>query len=366
MTAVVAFIGTKAQYIKTAPVLHGLDAAGIAYRLVDSGQHAALAGHLRDELGLRAPDVRLGGSGDVESIPRAVGWALGLAASLRSRRRLRRDVFGPGAQLCLVHGDTPSTLLATLMARRAGVRVAHLEAGLRSRSLLHPFPEELIRLVVMRLAQVLFAPDATAVANLRALRVRGRVVAVPGNTSADAVTGALAAGRPPPGSGPAVVTMHRVENLHRPAAVDGFVALVERIAATMPTRFVVHGPTAPALAKRGHDARMAAAGVQVGPLVPHGEFVHALAAAPLVVTDGGSIQEECARLGVPTLLWRARTERPDGLGANVVLSAYDPATVDAFLADPERWRRPPAGDGGPSPAAAIVEGIAAELARPGR
>jgi UDP-N-acetylglucosamine 2-epimerase len=360
---VVAFIGTKAQYIKTAPVLHGLDNAGIAWRLVDSGQHAALAGQLRDELHLPPPDVSLGGTGDVQSIPEAAAWALRLTAKLVSRRRLRAEVFGPDATLCLVHGDTPSTLLATLMARRAGLRVAHLEAGLRSHSLLHPFPEELIRLVVMRLAHVLFAPDDTAVANLRALRVRGRVLAVPGNTSTDALGAALAAGRPEPGSGPAVVTMHRVENLHRPAALDGFVAVVERIAATTPTRFVVHGPTGPALARRGHTARIAAAGVEVGPLVPHHEFVHALAAAPLVVTDGGSIQEECARLGVPTLLWRARTERPDGLNTNIVLSRYDPSTVDAFLANPGRWRHPPTDDNGPSPATAIVDAIATELAR---
>ncbi|MBA2283832.1 MAG: UDP-N-acetylglucosamine 2-epimerase [Acidimicrobiia bacterium] len=365
MSQVVAFIGTKAQYIKTAPVLHGLDRAGIGYRLVDSGQHATLATQLRDELQLRAPAVRLGGDGDVESLPQAAWWALRLAGSLASRRRLRADVFGPDTRLVLVHGDTPSTLLATLLARRAGLRVAHLEAGLRSHSLLHPFPEELIRLVVMRLAHVLFAPDQVAVDNLRALRVRGRVVAVPGNTSRDAVTAALVAGRPAGSTGPAVVTMHRVENLHRPAALDGFVDLVERIAAVMPTRFVVHGPTGPALAKRGLDARLAAAGVSVGPLVPHGDFVRALAAAPLVVTDGGSIQEECARLGVPTLLWRARTERPDGLDANVVLARYDPATVDAFLADPDRWRRPPAADATTSPAAAIVDGIVADLARSG-
>ncbi len=365
MSEVVAFIGTKAQYIKTAPVLHGLEAAAIPYRLVDSGQHAALATQLRDELGLRAPDVRLGGADDVESLPQAAWWALRLAGSLLSARRLRRDVFGPDARLVLVHGDTPSTLLATLLARRAGLRVAHLEAGLRSHSLLHPFPEEIIRLVVMRLAHVLFAPDRVAVDNLRDLRVRGRVVPVPGNTSSDAVSAALTAGQPVAGSGPAVVTMHRVENLHRPAALDGFVDLVERIAAHMPTRFVVHGPTGPALAKRGLDARLRAAGVAFGPLVPHGEFVRALAAAPLVVTDGGSIQEECARLGVPTLLWRARTERPDGLDANVVLAGYDPAVVDAFLADPERWRRPPVPDAATSPAAAIVDGIAAELSRPG-
>lgn len=355
MPAVCAFIGTKAQYIKTAPVLHALERLGVEYRLIDSGQHAELAVGMRRDLGLREPDVSLGGSRDVTSIPAAMLWAIGLARLLLSRRRLRSEIFGHDARLCLVHGDTPSTLLSTLLARRAGLRVAHLEAGLRSRSLLHPFPEEIIRLVVMRLSHVLFAPSAEAVANLGRMRLRrdARVVAVDGNTSADAVARLdLAAA---PGSGPAVVTMHRVENLHRSSAVEGFVALVERIAATCPVRFVVHGPTEEALTKAGVWGRLDAAGVTRTPLLPHHEFVALLAAAPLVVTDGGSIQEECALLGVPTLLWRSRTERPDGLAANVVLSRYDSAIVGDFLADPERWRRPPIPRPAVSPAERIAE-----------
>lgn len=365
MTALVAFIGTKAQYIKTAPVLHALDAAGISYRLVDSGQHSALAASFRDELGLRSPDVRLGGSRDVESVPQAIAWALRLAASLGSRRYLREEVFGREASLCLVHGDTPSTLLATLMARRAGLRVVHLESGLRSRSPLHmfPFPEEGIRVLVMHLADVLVAPDKTAVANLSQMRVRARVVAVPGNTSAEALARAADGGLPEAGSGPAIATMHRVENLHRRSTLRGFVALLERISSTTPALFVVHGPTARALAKSGLGARLSAAGVELRPLLPYVQFVRNLAAAPFVVTDGGSIQEECARLGVPTLLWRACSERPDGLGANVVLSRYDPATVDGFLSDPQRWRRPPAIQVWISPAAATVAAIAIELDR---
>ncbi len=362
MTAVVAFLGTKAQYIKTAPVLRALDAEGIPYRLVDSGQHSAFAESLRDELGVRAPDVRLGGARNVESIPQAVIWALRLAALLGSRGRLRRKIFGSEATMCLVHGDTPSTLLAALMARRAGLRVVHLESGLRSGSLLHPFPEEVIRMLVTHLARLLVAPDDAAVENLSRMRIRGRVVAVPGNTSAEALAAAVAGGLPEPGSGLAIATMHRVENLHHRRALEGFVDLVERVSRTMPTRFVVHGPTAHALARSGLGDRLVAAGIETQPLMPYFEFVRSLAASPLVLTDGGSIQEECARLGVPTLLWRKRTERPDGLGANVVLSGYDAATVDTFLADPERWRRPPKLEVSSSPAAATVAAIAAELA----
>ena len=356
--------GTKAEAIKLAPVLAELDRRGVAYRLVETGQHGAFLPGLRAELGLRAPDVALGGDRDADTVARAAVWGARLGLRLLSRRRLRDEVFGGLGGVCLVHGDTPSTLMAGLMARRAGLRVAHLESGLRSGSWRHPFPEELIRLAVMRLAHVLFAPDDGAVANLEALvaagRVRGRVVATSANTGAEALRVALGAagGVGAAGSGPVVATMHRVENLHDDARFEGFLSLLARV--ERPAVFVVHPPTEAVLSDRGGRAVVEDLGVATSGLVSYGEFTAMLAAAPYVVTDGGSIQEECARLGVPTLLWRDRTERPDGIGANVVLARYDDDVVGAFLADPEAWRRPVAlGDERPS--AQVVDVLIDEL-----
>ena len=350
------FLGTKAQYIKTAPLLRLLDAEGVEYRLIDSGQHAALSVGLREELGVRAPDHLLAEGRDITSIPQAARWALGLAFKLFDRRRLRAEVFANKGGVCVVHGDTPSTLLSTLMARRAGVKVAHLEAGLRSGHLLHPFPEELIRVVVMRLAHLLFAPDDDAVRNLRRMRVRGQIVPLPGNTVIEALHHELEH-RGPPTEGPVVVTMHRVENLNRRERVEQLVALVERIARDQPVRFVMHGPTIDTLRKRGATQRLERAGVELLSLLPHGEFVTLLTSAPFVITDGGSIQEECALLGTPTLLWRAATERPDGVGRNVVVGGYDRATINAFLDDPQAYRRPPE-DTGAVPSQVVLEHLA--------
>lgn len=331
------FIGTKAQYIKTAPLLRLMDQTTTPYRLIDSGQHAALSVTMRDELGVRSPDLALGGDRDVSSIPQAAVWTAGLARRLWSRRRLLREVFGGTGGICVVHGDTPSTLLSTLMAKRAGLAVAHIEAGLRSYRWFHPFPEELVRMIVMRRADVLFAPDQQAMDNLESMRVRGQVIQLTGNTSIEAVR------RVSPvvdGSGSVVVTMHRVENLHRKTRRDRFVRIVERVAAQHPVRFVLHEPTEAALRGEALD-RLAAVGVATTPLTSHGEFVSLLGAAPFVITDGGSVQEECALLGVPTLLWRDQTERPDGLDRNVVLSHYDQVVIDEFLDDPDAVRRPP-------------------------
>ena len=352
------FVGTRAEYIKMAPLLWRMESAGLPYRLVDSGQHADGSASFRDELGLREPDYAMGGTHSVDSVPAALWWAAGLGGRLALPRRLDRVVFGGLPGICVVHGDTPTTLIGALMAKRAGLALAHVEAGLRTHRWLHPFPEEIVRVAVDRLADLLFAPDGAAAGELRKRRVRGRIITGSSNTVSDALRAAL---EPPAagtrttldmsagtrttldmsggaGSHPVVVTMHRVENLHRRRRRQALVQVIIRLARTAPVRWYVHGPTRRAL-RSADQAGLEAAGVELVPMVPYAEFIRALARAPFAITDGGSIQEECALLGVPVLLWRDRTDRADGLGENAVLSRYDPAVVEAFLADPERFRR---------------------------
>ena len=352
-------LGTKAELIKVAPVMGELDRRGVAYRLVETGQHGAHLPGLRQQLGVREPDVRLGDLSDVDSIGQAVRWMAGLAGLLVRRRSLVEKVFGGVGGVCLVHGDTPSTLMATLMARRAGLAVAHLESGLRSGSFRDPFPEELIRVLVMRRADVVFAPDDAAAVNLASMGVRGRVVRTSGNTGREALAGVVADVKP--GSGPVVAVLHRVENLHRPGRLRAFLSLLSRLAADgHKVLFVMHPPTKRVLAGHGGPAAVEASGVATSDLLPFAEFAACLAAAPFVVTDGGSIQEECTLLGVPCLLWRDRTERPDGVGANVVVGCYDDAVVDQFLADPEAHRRP-ACLGGARPSVEVADALVGML-----
>ena len=273
----------------------------------------------------------------MSSIPQAAGWKIRLGGRLLSGRRLRGEVFGGMGGVCLLHGDTPSTLLGAWMARRAGMAAAHLEAGLRTGRWLHPFPEEIIRFLVAKRSDLLFAPDRRAALNLEAMRVKGRIVTLAGNTGLEALR---AAGPLGGGEGPVIITMHRVENLHRRRRREGLAALAEQLAAGLRVRWLLHGPTAGALGRERMEM-MRRAGVEMTGLAGHAEFLGMLAAAPFVITDGGSVQEECALLGAPTLLWRGRTDRPDGLGANAVLSRYDPAVIQDFMRDPARFRRQP-------------------------
>ncbi|GMQ94821.1 MAG: UDP-N-acetylglucosamine 2-epimerase (non-hydrolyzing) [Acidimicrobiia bacterium] len=335
------FIGTKAQYIKTAPILREMDRRGVSYRLVDSGQHGEFSNRLRRTLGVRDPDLFVGGSRDITTISSAALWAVSLSLLALRRQRLRDEVFaGDVGGVCVVHGDTPTTYLSAMLAKRAGLLVAHLESGLRSRSILHPFPEELIRLRVMRSADVLFAPDDAALKNLAAMRIRGAIVPTGGNTSIEALAYALRTESVGP-TGPAVLTTHRVENLKNRDTMDHFVSLLESVASRHSTVFVVHPPTEIALERFGLMERVRLSGADVQHLVDHADFVRMIARAPFVVSDGGSIQEECALIGVPTLVWRKRTERPDGIKRNVVLAHFDDVIISDFLRSYDALRRPP-------------------------
>ena len=374
------FIGTRAEHIKMAPLLWRMESAGLPYRLIDSGQHADRSESFREELGLRAPDYTMGGTRSVDSVPAALWWAAGLGRKLALRGRLDRIIFGGHPGICVVHGDTPTSLIGALMAKRAGLALAHVEAGLRTHRWLHPFPEEIIRVVVDRVADLLFAPSGAVAEELRERRVRGRIITGSSNTVSDTLRAALespAAGTPttldlsggarshssPRRPRHAVVTMHRVENLHRRRRRQGLVQVITRLAQTTPVRWYVHEPTRRALGS-ADQAGLEASGVELVPMIPYAEFVRELARAPFAITDGGSIQEECTLLGVPVLLWRDRTDRADGLGENVMLSHYDPGVVEAFLADPERFRRAPRLPQS-SPSQEILE-VLAEAERMGR
>jgi UDP-N-acetylglucosamine 2-epimerase (non-hydrolysing) len=344
------FIGTKAQYIKTAPLLRLMQDRGVGYVLIDSGQHASLAPQLRRELGVKEPDVRLHSEGNITSVVEAARWFARYLLLLLRPAALRRRIFAHGDGTCVIHGDTPSTLLALLLAKRVGLRVAHIEAGLRSYNVLRPFPEELIRIICMRWSDVLFSPSDWAFDNLQRMKVRGQVVNVRHNTNMEAMHHALRqdAGAPT-GAGSeerpfCLMTVHRVETILNRRRLEFVVELAESLSERMDVVFVLHDPTRKRLDDSGLMSRLTSRdAILTTGLLEHGAFLDRLANAEFAVTDGGSIQEESAYLGVPCLVMRRETERTEGLGQNVRLASFDHAEIDRFLAEYPSLRRPEQG-----------------------
>ncbi len=355
------FLGTKAQYIKTAPLLRLMQERDVQYRLIDSGQHGAFSRSLRSELGIKDPEVYLGGKVDIATIPAAVAWSARLAARWLRKRRLIDEVFGPEPGVCVVHGDTPSTFLGALLAKRSGLRVAQLEAGLRSFNVFNPFPEELVRMAVMRRADHLFAESASAYHLLHNMGLAERAILLPANTIVESVLYSCGGRLPEPGSGPAIATMHRLEALTNTTRVRDFLTVLCEAARSTETRLVLHPPTRIALESLRAFPALEASGVDVVDLLSHSAFVRGVAAAPFVITDGGSVQEECSLLGIPTLLWRKTTERPHDLGQNAVLANYDVEMARQFLAQYRRYRLDPS-DLTIRPSETVLETLLASVA----
>ncbi|MBI5615207.1 MAG: UDP-N-acetylglucosamine 2-epimerase (non-hydrolyzing) [Gammaproteobacteria bacterium] len=362
--AVLAVVGTRPEAIKLAPLLALLaaDAAHFALRICATAQQ-------RDLLDLALLDFTLVPDYDLDCM--RPDQSLN-ALTARVVERMDAVLEDARPELVIVHGDTTTALAAALAASHRRVPVAHVEAGLRSFDPAQPFPEETNRVLIDRLATLHFAPTPQARANLLAEGLPAAGVHVTGNTGIDALVRVLA-GRPPPVAQERrlLVTCHRRENLG--AGVAALCAALATLAAEDPglaIDFVTHpNPQA------GAAARAALAGVpRVALRAPlaYGPMLDALRGAWLVLTDSGGLQEECATLGVPVLVLRERTERPEGIAAgNAELVGTDPdrivGAVRALAADPARRARaatPRAlyGDGAAAPRIAALLRVAAGVA----
>lgn len=337
-------LGTVAELIKLAPVVVALREQGIKVVGIATGQNDLRLSDLYDTVfpaGTHGPVM--------SSPPRPTTWAFGLWAVLclfctpRVVRRAFRTENSDRPKL-VVHGDTVSTLIATLAGWIIGAEIVHVEAGLRSFHLLRPFPEELCRVWISQFATWAFCPGEWAVHNLRASRIP-HIINTHENTLVDSMRMALAR----PGSETVLAQLpkryflficHRQENIFDTRFLRMIVDRVEAASASLPCVAIIHRPAATALARQGFLDRLKRHSCIVAlPRQSYVDFTHMLHRAEYIVTDGGSNQEESFYLGKPCLLLRRETERHEGLGENVVLSNKDPVVIEDFFRDPGRFIR---------------------------
>jgi UDP-N-acetylglucosamine 2-epimerase len=279
-----------------------------------------------------------------------------------NRSWVKEHVFRNRPGVCLIHGDTVSTLIALFLAKRAGLKVAHVEAGLRSFNLWEPFPEELVRLVAMRFADILFAPSVWAQNNLIRMGLGTKTVLLSSNTSLETVYSSLSkAAQPGHGLNTyALVTVHRMENIFSRPRLEFVLSLIERITEEMPVVFVQHPPTVNQMVKFGLQERIERLpNVKLSKILSHAHFIQLLDQCEFVVTDGGSIQEESFYLGKPCLLLRKKTERMEGIGDNVVLSECKMDSAERFIREYPRRRSARDRFAGTRPSLEILEHLAA-------
>lgn len=353
--------GARPNFMKVAPIINALKARGHDdWFLVHTGQHydAALSEVFFDELGLPKPDVWLGvGSGShAEQTAKVM---LGMEQVCLERR----------PDLVVVVGDVNSTLAAALVAAKLGIRIAHVEAGLRSGD--RSMPEEINRIVTDALADILLTPSQDGDANLRREGVAEEKIHFVGNVMVDSVLSHLAAakarntlrqlhltdelGAPLPYG---VLTLHRPSNVDDEAMFSRLMSAVDHLAQRMPVVFPVH----PRTEGRTKTLKMKGDLRCVEPL-GYLDFLALTSRATIILTDSGGLQEEATVLGVRCLTLRDTTERPVTIsdGTNVLVGTNPGAIVSAIdraLAIPVgEMRCPPLWDG--RAAARIVDRLLA-------
>jgi UDP-N-acetylglucosamine 2-epimerase (non-hydrolysing) len=324
--------------MKVAPIVHALNArrevaraAGLSLRvsIVHTGQHydPNMSDVFFRDLGIPAPDRHL----DVGSGSHAEQTAKIMVA-------FERVLLEDPPDLVVVVGDVNSTVACSLTAKKLGVRVAHVEAGLRSFDM--TMPEEINRKLTDAISDLLFVTEESGMRNLRAEGVPEERIHLVGNVMIDTLLrnmGRVESREFAPsepvrafcGTGRryAVLTLHRPSNVDRKETLAPLWGAISEIARDVPVLFPVHPRTRGKIEAFGLDG----AGVTMIDPVGYLDMLYSVKGAALVLTDSGGLQEETTALGVPCVTIRENTERPSTVevGTNYLAGTHPEAILSA-------------------------------------
>jgi UDP-N-acetylglucosamine 2-epimerase (non-hydrolysing) len=372
MTAKLLYLvaGARPNFMKLAPMVRALAARAdaLAYRIVHTGQHydREMSAVFFDELGIPKPDHHLGAGGGSH----AQQTAKVMVAFEELCQSARPDAV-------VVVGDVNSTLACSIVAKKLGIPVAHIEAGLRSGDM--AMPEEINRLVTDAIADWFFVTEPSGEANLLREGKPREAVHYVGHVMVDnllyqrdllertplreGASLAFKAEHPRYGA----VTLHRPSNVDDAASFSRIAAALRAVSAELPLVFPVHPRTRANAEKFGIDF---GPGVTLLPPLAYMEFLNLWKDAAVVLTDSGGMQEETTALGVPCVTLRENTERPVTVseGTNVLAGSDTRRIQDAVRGILEGrgkpGRRPHLWDG--RAAVRTVEILVRELAGAGR
>ncbi len=339
---IINVVGARPNFMKIAPLMAAYrDYPGIEPLLVHTGQHydERMSDLFFRQLEIPAPDINLG-----------VGSASHAVQTAEIMKTFERVVVENEPRAVLVVGDVNSTIACGLVAVKLGVKLVHVEAGLRSFD--RAMPEEVNRILTDAISDLLFCTEASGVANLRAEGVPAEKVFLVGNVMIDTLLknrhkaegsriledlGLL-------GGGYAVLTLHRPANVDDPAVLAGILDAIGVIQRDLPVIFPAHPRTRNNLQHSGLAARVGAmAGLRLIEPAGYLDFLKLMSSARLVMTDSGGIQEETTILQVPCLTLRENTERPITVevGSNQVVGTDPQRILQAYrLAAGGQWRKP--------------------------
>jgi len=304
-------VGARPNFMKAAPVMRALEEwPATRQTLVHTGQHydKNLSDVFFSELSMPEPDVNL-----------EVGSGSHAWQTAEVMTRFEPLVLERKPDVVLVYGDVNSTVAAALVCSKLLIRVAHIEAGLRSFD--RTMPEEINRIVTDGIADLLFTPSEDGDVNLQREGIPPEKIYRVGNVMIDSLVQLLPAAMRCSTNGLperyALVTLHRPSNVDDSASLRSILQALLEVNEQLEVVFPVHPRTRQRIEQFGINAKM----LRLLEPVPYIEFLSLQRHAAVVITDSGGIQEETTYLGVPCLTLRGNTERPVTvtLGTNVLV-----------------------------------------------
>jgi UDP-N-acetylglucosamine 2-epimerase (non-hydrolysing) len=338
--------GARPNFMKIAPLIKAIkkskgEGNNIDFRLVHTGQHydRNMSDNFFQQLGIPDPDVNLGGGG-------------GTQAEQTSRIMIGYEklLMEAPSDLCLVVGDVTSTMACSIVAKKQHIKVAHVEAGIRSGDI--TMPEEVNRIVTDSITDYFFTTSAIANSNLRKSGVADERIYFVGNTMIDTLLYQRPFFRKPlfwdevnlKEQNYFVMTLHRPANVDEENKLGALLKTIIEHSRNLPLIFPVHPRTKKILEKVAVPPSL----LMTDPL-GYLEFNYLVERAKAVITDSGGITEETTVMGVPCMTLRNSTERPETVseGTNELLgvdtSAIGPAFDKLFAGQwkkgsiPEKW-----------------------------
>jgi UDP-N-acetylglucosamine 2-epimerase (non-hydrolysing) len=341
--------GARPNFMKIAPIIHAIEIAkskgkNIDFRLVHTGQHydKKMSDDFFEQLNIPQPHVNLAAGGGTQAVQ--------TAAIMIS---FEQELIKNPTDLVLVVGDVTSTMACSIVAKKLNIKVAHVEAGIRSFDL--AMPEEINRMVTDSITDYFFTTSEVANENLRLSGISDKQIFFVGNTMIDTLIKQMSRFSKPDfwdklqleSKQYIVVTLHRPSNVDDPSQLKDLLEVLENINNNIPVIFPVHPRTTNNLNKFGIVLKHVKT---VEPLA-YLQFNYLVQHAKGVITDSGGITEETTVMGIPCLTLRNSTERPETctIGTNVLIGT-DPSMLGKKLKDLMigNWKKggiPPLWDG---------------------
>jgi len=333
MLKILNIVGARPNFMKVAPIYAEMKRrpADFEPMIVHTGQHydAAMSDAFFDDLGMPKPNVYLG-----------VGSASHAVQTAKVMTEFEPVVLRERPDWVLVVGDVNSTIACALVCSKLGVKVAHVEAGLRSRD--RTMPEEINRILTDSISDLLLTTSQDADENLLREGIPAQKIRFVGNVMIDSLFEhmkfaeqssvredlGVEAGKY------AVLTLHRPSNVDDKKTLTGIVGALVAIAEKLPIIFPVHPRTRAKISQFGLTDVIAASNIRLIDPLGYIDFMRLYSGARLVLTDSGGLQEETTALGIPCLTLRENTERPITIemGTNVLVGT-DPAKIEQTAFD---------------------------------